>query len=103
TLLAFAVLLVPLVLGLARRLRRAGGEREELLQRAIDASGQERRRIARDIHDGPVQELAGLAMGLSARAERSDRPSEALALSETARAVRGSVRMLRSALFGIYP
>jgi two-component system, NarL family, sensor kinase len=102
-LVAFGVLLVPLVLGLARRVRRAGDEREQLLLRAIDASGQERRRIARDIHDGPVQELSGLAMRLSAQAERVRDPEAAAALSDAAMGVRGSVRTLRSAIFGIYP
>jgi two-component system NarL family sensor kinase len=102
-LVAFAVLLVPLVLGLARRVRRAGDEREQLLLRAIDASGQERRRIARDIHDGPVQELSGLAMRLSAEAERASEPEATAAFRDAAAAVRGSVRTLRSAIFGIYP
>jgi two-component system, NarL family, sensor kinase len=102
-LVAFAVLLVPLVLALAQRVRRAGDEREQLLLRAIDASGQERRRIARDIHDGPVQELSGLAMRLSAQSERTSEPRAASTLSEAAAAVRGSVRTLRSAIFGIYP
>jgi two-component system, NarL family, sensor kinase len=102
-LVAFAVLLVPLVLALARRVRRAGDEREQLLLRAIDASGQERRRIARDIHDGPVQELSGLAMRLSAQSERASEPRAASTLSEAGAAVRGSVRTLRSAIFGIYP
>jgi two-component system NarL family sensor kinase len=102
-LVAFAVLLVPLVVALARRLRRSGEEREQLLLRAIDASGQERRRIARDIHDGPVQELSGLGMRLSAQAERANEPETAGALKDAAAAVRGSVRTLRSAIFGIYP
>jgi two-component system NarL family sensor kinase len=102
-LVAFAVLLVPLVLGLARRVRRAGEDREQLLLRAIDASGQERRRIARDIHDGPVQELSGLSMRLSAQAELASDRGAASALRDAAMAVRGSVRTLRSAIFGIYP
>jgi two-component system, NarL family, sensor kinase len=103
TLVAFAVLIVPLVWGLARRVQRAGREREELLQRVIDASGQERRRIAGDIHAGPVHELAGLAMRLSAQAKRAADPSQREALADTAGAVRGSIRTLRSAIFGIYP
>ncbi|MDP9302371.1 MAG: histidine kinase [Actinomycetota bacterium] len=103
TLVAFAVLIVPLVWALARRVQRAGREREELLQRVIDASGQERRRIAGDIHDGPVHELAGLAMRVSAQSNRAADPSQRRALADTADAVRGSIRTLRSAIFGIYP
>ena len=43
-------------------------EREALLQRAVDASESERRRIARDLHDGVVQNLAGMAFTLTATA-----------------------------------
>ncbi|HYL69679.1 MAG TPA: sensor histidine kinase, partial [Candidatus Dormibacteraeota bacterium] len=45
-------------------------EREQLLQRAVDASESERRRIARDLHDGVVQNLAGMAFSLMATASR---------------------------------
>lgn len=43
-------------------------EREALLQQAVDASESERRRIARDLHDGVVQNLAGMAFTLTATA-----------------------------------
>jgi signal transduction histidine kinase len=45
-------------------------EREELLQKAVDASEAERRRIARDLHDGVVQNLAGMAFTLMATASQ---------------------------------
>ena len=70
TLVALVLLMVPLAWVLARRVRARQRDRERLLQRALDASDRERRRIAGDLHDGPVQELAGLAMRLSAEAER---------------------------------
>ncbi|HEX2174585.1 MAG TPA: histidine kinase, partial [Nocardioidaceae bacterium] len=56
-------------LALIRRFRRNQSEREALMQAAVDASFRERRRIAGDLHDGPVQEMAGLSFALSARAE----------------------------------
>jgi two-component system, NarL family, sensor kinase len=102
-LVAFALLLVPLAWILARRVEQASEEREDLLQRAIYVSDQERRRVAGDLHDGPVQELAGLAMRLSAQAEKASSPAESAALKETAEAVRGSMRTLRSAIVGVYP
>jgi two-component system NarL family sensor kinase len=102
-LVAFALLLIPLGWILARRLQRAGREREELLERSLEVSDHERRRIAGDLHDGPVQELAGLSMRVSAAAERTDDPQQQEVLRETAGAVRGSVRTLRSAIVGIYP
>jgi signal transduction histidine kinase len=103
TLIALALLMVPIAWILATRVRRAQRERERLMQRAIESSDRERRRIAGDLHDGPVQELAGLSMRLSAEAERVDDDAAASALRESASAVRGSVRTLRSAVVGVYP
>jgi two-component system NarL family sensor kinase len=103
TLLALAMLLIPLAWGLARRVRRTQGERERLMQRAIESSDRERRRIAGDLHDGPVQELSGLSMQLSAAAETVEDPAARETLRESASAVRGSVRTLRSAIVGVYP
>ena len=56
-------------------------ERERLLRSAIDASDAERRRIARDLHDGVVQDLAGTAFSVSALArdpETAPRPAPSL-------------------------
>jgi signal transduction histidine kinase len=102
-LFALALLLIPLGWILARRLQRSAREREEALQRSLDVSDRERRRIAGDLHDGPVQELAGLSMRLSASAEGTADPAQQQVLRESATAVRGSVRTLRSAIVGVYP
>jgi signal transduction histidine kinase len=102
-LIALALLLIPLGWILARRLQRSAREREEALQRSLDVSDRERRRIAGDLHDGPVQELAGLSMRLSASAEGTADPAQQQVLRESATAVRGSVRTLRSAIVGVYP
>ena len=59
---------IPLACSLARRLQLRQREREALLQRALDASEVERRQIASDLHDGVVQDLAGVAYSLSASA-----------------------------------
>ena len=103
TLISFALLEVPLGWALARRVRRAQTERERLMQRAIGSSDRERRRIAGDLHDGPVQDLAGLSMQLSAAAETTDDGPAREALRRSASAVRGSVKTLRSAIVGVYP
>jgi two-component system NarL family sensor kinase len=103
SLVAFAILVVALAWGLTRRVRRAQLERERLIRRATQSSDRERRRIAADLHDGPVQELAGLAMSLSATAEGTNGTSARDVLRDSASAVRGSVRTLRSAIVGIYP
>jgi signal transduction histidine kinase len=96
---------IPLAVSLARKLRRGQRERESLLQRAIEASEVERRRIARDLHDGPVQDLAGVSYTLSsaiAEAKGVD-PALAEALGQTARQTRESIRALRTLLVDIYP
>ena len=103
TLVALALLMVPLAWILASRVRRSQRERERLMQRAIESSDRERRRIAADLHDGPVQEMAGLSMRLSAAAGRAPDDASAEVLQESASAVRGSVRTLRSAVVGVYP
>ncbi len=64
------VVQIPLALGMARRLRASLAERQVLLERVITASEQERRRIARDLHDGVVQRLAAVTFSLSALARR---------------------------------
>ena len=75
-LLAILLLGVPMIGMLTLRLTRAGRARERLMERAVDSSEAERRRIARDLHDGVVQELAGTAFALSGSArEPGDHPS----------------------------
>lgn len=104
-LVALALLQVPLAARLGRRVRDSRLDRERLLRRAIDASDLERRRIAADLHEGLVQQLAGLSMSLSAQAdalEASD-PEVARKLRDGAASTRQGVRSLRSALMGIYP
>jgi signal transduction histidine kinase len=103
-LLIFLALTAPLVYVLARRLDATAASRERLLVAAIESSDRERRRIARDLHDGVVQELAGTSFALSAAARAShDSPESSAQLEELAGGVRHSLRALRSLLVEIYP
>ena len=106
-LLASLVLLwlvqVPLAMRLGRRLQRTQEEREALLLRAVEASADERRRIAADLHDGPVQDLAGISYSLSAAAEAEGSPTTRTTLRHAATATRGAMRQLRSLLVEIHP
>ena len=68
-LVALALVQIPLALRLARQVRASQEERELLVRRAIESSDLERRRIAGNLHDGPIQQLAGLSMSLAATAD----------------------------------
>ncbi|MFN8080668.1 MAG: histidine kinase [Kineosporiaceae bacterium] len=106
TLLLFAVLMTPLIWALLDRLRRARMSREVLLQHAIDASQDERRRIAADLHDGVVQELVAASLLVSGATERASARGDgeqAAHLRSAAGAVRASVASLRTLLVDIYP
>ncbi len=103
-LLVLVIVTTPLMVLLTRRLARSGQERERLLQAAVHASDAERLRIARDLHDGVVQDLAGSSFALSTISSRAGVP-DALAdeLEEVSRSLRTSMRALRSLLVEIYP
>lgn len=89
---------------LATRLRRSADDRERLLRAAVDASDAERVRIARDLHDGVVQDLAGATYTVSAvaRAEDLDLRHRAT-LDSAADSMRTGLRSLRSLMVEIYP
>jgi signal transduction histidine kinase len=100
------LLQLPLAVSLARRLRDGQREREDLLLRAIRASDVERRRIAASLHDGPVQDLAGLSFSLAAAAQdvdRADRERLRGLLWHAADGTRESMRQLRSLLVTLHP
>lgn len=103
-LLVFLALTVPLVWALARRLDNSAADRERLLLAAVEASDIERRRIARDLHDGVVQELVGISFAVSATSRQlGDQPELAGRLDGLGVGVRRSLRALRSLLVEIYP
>jgi two-component system, NarL family, sensor kinase len=103
-LLVLVVVTTPLLWALTRRLERAARERERLLEAAADASDSERRRIARDLHDGVVQDLAGTSFALSAAArDPTTSPETAARLVRMSGSLRHSLRSLRSLLVEIYP
>jgi signal transduction histidine kinase len=105
-LLVLGLLQLPLAWSMARRLRAGQRERETLLRKALEASDSERRRIARVLHDGVVQELAGVSYSLSAAAERAASNGDSSvedALRNAATHTRDSMRELRSLLVDIYP
>lgn len=106
SLAAVLVLLAPLLWLFYRRARSAQLQRELLMRRALDASTEERRRIAATLHDGVVQQLAGAAFLVGGEVERASAqgdPGRAQRLSEAAATVRDGVAGMRSLLVDIYP
>jgi signal transduction histidine kinase len=105
-LLMLELVQIPIVWALARRLRMRLRERELLLHRALEASDVERRQIASDLHDGAVQNLAGVAYALSATARREraqGASADAKMIDDAAESIRDSIRSLRSLIVDIYP
>ncbi|HEX9992057.1 MAG TPA: sensor histidine kinase [Acidimicrobiales bacterium] len=103
-LVLLTLLQVPSAVSLARRLRRTQQQREDLLRSAIEATDAERRRIATDLHDGVVQDLAGVTFSLAAAAKEAEQTgNDGRQVREASDRVRDSVRSLRSLLVEIYP
>jgi two-component system, NarL family, sensor kinase len=98
---------VPLAVSMSRRLRQRQLEREVLLASAIESSDLERRRIARDLHDGAVQNLVAVAYALAAEDGAQDGAAAGsgttLTISRPAAVVRETIRELRTLLVDIYP
>lgn len=105
-LLLLLIVQVPLAWNLARSLQTVRRQREELLGRSVEISAAERRRIARDLHDGVVQALAGVAYSLGAgsnSAGKEGRRAEAEMMGESAAVIRQVVRDLRTLIVDIAP
>jgi signal transduction histidine kinase len=97
--------LLPLAWLLARRLGTAHREREAMLERSLQSVDRERRRIAADLHDGVVQDLAGLSFELEAAARRSavEEDPARFVFAAAADRLRVGMRDLRTLLVDIYP
>jgi two-component system, NarL family, sensor kinase len=106
SLLAVIVLMVPIVWRLLGRVRQSQIQREALLERAVEASTDERRRIAGTLHDGVVQELAGASFVVSSAAARASAIGQeelAAHLRDAAATVRRGITGMRTLLVDIYP
>jgi signal transduction histidine kinase len=106
-LLVFGIAVLPLSLRLARRVAGAHQERERMTQHALLSSEFERRRIAQDLHDGVIQDLAGAGLVLPLVAERvkesRSSPQDGDLLSRLHDLVTLNVQRLRSLMAEVYP
>jgi len=98
--------LLPLGVSLAARLGRSITERGRLLRRSQAAADLERRRIAQTLHDGVIQDLAGLSYRLRSLARRLDgeaAPGLLAELDDATTLLKGDLLSLRSLLTETYP
>ena len=103
-LLALSLTTLPLAVSLARRVDRSQQERARLLSNAVESSDLERRRIAQDLHDGVVQDLAGVGYALTSLSRRlPDDAASREPIDEAAAIVRRDVAALRTLMTDIYP
>jgi two-component system NarL family sensor kinase len=104
TIVALQLLQLPLALAAARRLDRAHNAHRGLLEHAVTSSELERRRIARDLHDGVVQDLAGVVYLLESVERRlpEDDPI-APSISRVTALVQADVRQLRKTMIDLAP
>jgi two-component system NarL family sensor kinase len=93
---------VPIATSMARRVRRHDAERSELAERSLAASERERIRIAADLHDGPIQDLAGTSYALGAVAGSVPEHHRAL-MATLQRTVQRSIESLRQLMVDLYP
>jgi signal transduction histidine kinase len=74
-LLVLALAQLPVAIWLVRRTAAAQHDRDRMLETVLVASERERRLLARHLHDGVVQELAGAAFLLTARGSGPEVPA----------------------------
>lgn len=103
----FLLVVVPLAVTLGRRVEKAQRDRARMMRHVVIATELERRRIAEDLHDGVVQELAGLGYTLPTATRQLENGGDtAVARTILERAeelVQRNVTALRSLMTDIYP
>jgi signal transduction histidine kinase len=107
SLLLFQIAVLPLALSLARRVERGLTERSSWMRHALLASDLERQRMAQDLHDGVIQDLAGLSYAMPSLeaqlAGGSANPKSVEASHRIAQILERDVTALRSMMTDIYP
>ncbi|MEQ9093145.1 MAG: sensor histidine kinase, partial [Miltoncostaeaceae bacterium] len=91
--------------GLVERLRGEERERRGLAAALVRAQEEERRRVAEDVHDGPVQSLVGVSLLLDALATelRGGVTASVGQVERAAGEAREAVRTLRRAIGDLHP
>jgi signal transduction histidine kinase len=101
-LLILQLVQIPIAISLARRIKRHENERSRLLERALSVSDRERVRFAADLHDGPIQDLAGISYALGAVAPTVIERHAPL-MARVQDALQRSIESLRGLMTDLYP
>jgi signal transduction histidine kinase len=103
-LLVLSLATLPLAVSLAHKVDRGQQQMQRLLSNAVEFWDIERRRIARDLHDGVVQDLAGVGYALASEARQL--PVDGLQrqrIDEAGGILRRDLVALRTLMTEIYP
>ena len=92
---------LPTAVRLARKIQTNRTTSHRLLKNVVEASDMERRRIARDLHDGVIQDLSGLSYVLES--EQVHGQGQVKVLTEARAIVDHNVRKLREMTTELYP
>jgi two-component system NarL family sensor kinase len=101
-LLALQLIQIPVAISLTRRLKRHENERSQLLDQALSVSDRERVRFAADLHDGPIQDLAGISYALGAVAPTVAERHTSL-MARVQEGLTRSIESLRGLMTDLYP
>jgi signal transduction histidine kinase len=78
-------------------------QRRRLLARLVHAEEDERKRIAGDIHDDPIQKIVATSMRLQLLRQQLSDPEQLEVLDKLLSTVRGSIESLRHLIFELRP
>jgi len=93
---------VPIAASLARRVRRHEANHARFLENTLAASERERSQIAGDLHDGPIQDIAGVSYALGAIAPAVSAERAPL-MTQAQRSVQHAIESLRRLMVDLYP
>lgn len=101
--LVLSVATMPLATSLARRVDRGQQQMSRLLMNAVASSDLERRRTARHLHDGVIQDLAGIGYALSAEVHHLPEGPARERMGQVHEIVARDVQVLRNLMMDIHP